>query len=115
MKEKIIEVLKNVNKGSTPIEINDMLNLKEVAEYKKLQEELNILVSDGILHCSKKGKYILMEYCTSLLNGIIHINKSGNGFVDTKNIEDTFVAKENLNGAVDGDFVEIDIRNSFKK
>ncbi len=111
MREKIIDALKNVNKGSTPIEINDMLGLTEVDEYKQLQEELDLLVSDGILHCSKKGKYILMDYCTSLLNGIIHINKSGNGFVDTKYVEDTYVAKENLNGAVDGDFVEIDVQN----
>ena len=52
-----------------------------------------------------------MEKCSSLLTGIIHINKHGNGFVDTKFDEDTFVKRENLNGAVDGDFVEIDVQN----
>ena len=111
MKDLIIDKLKDVNKGSTPIEINDMLGLTSVEDYQELQKELDNLVSEGILHCSKKGKYILMDYCTSLLNGIIHINKAGNGFVDTKYVEDTFVAKENLNGAVDGDFVEIDVQN----
>ena len=52
-----------------------------------------------------------MEKCSSLLTGILHINKNGNGFVDTKYDEDTFIRRENLNGAVDGDFVEIDVQN----
>ena len=112
MKERVVENLKNISKGMTPIEINDLMGLTSVEEYQELQVALDVLVSEGILHCSKKGKYILMDYCTSLLNGIIHINKSGNGFVDTKYLEDTFVARENLNGAVDGDFVEIDVQNN---
>ena len=112
MIDQIVEKLKDVSKGSTPIEINDLLGLTTVEEYQELQKNLDALVSDGILHCSKKGKYILMEYCTSLLNGVIHINKAGNGFVDTKLVEDTFVARENLNGAIDGDFVEIDVQNN---
>ena len=111
MRNTIIEKLKEENKGLTLIEINDLLGLNTVEEYKELQKEITTLVSDGLIHKSKKDKFILMEKCTSLLTGILHINKNGNGFVDTKYDEDTFIRRENLNGAVDGDFVEIDVQN----
>ena len=111
MKNTIIEKLKEENKGLTLIEINDLLGLNTVEEYKELQKEITTLVSDGLIHKSKKDKFILMEKCSSLLTGILHINKNGNGFVDTKYDEDTFIRRENLNGAVDGDFVEIDVQN----
>ena len=111
MRNTIIEKLKEENKGLTLIEINDLLGLNTVEEYKELQKEITTLVSDGLIHKSKKDKFILMEKCSSLLTGILHINKNGNGFVDTKYDEDTFIRRENLNGAVDGDFVEIDVQN----
>ena len=111
MRNTIIEKLKQENKGLTLIEINDLLGLNTVEEYKELQKEITTLVSDGLIHKSKKDKFILMEKCSSLLTGILHINKNGNGFVDTKYDEDTFIRRENLNGAVDGDFVEIDVQN----
>ena len=111
MKDKIIEKLSNESKGLSLIEINDLLNLTSVEDYKELQKNMDALVTEGIVHKSKKDKFILMEKCSSLLTGIIHINKHGNGFVDTKFDEDTFVKRENLNGAVDGDFVEIDVQN----
>ena len=111
MKEEIIKKLNEANKGLTLIEINDLLGLNSVEEYKNLQKEITNLVAEGIVHKSKKDKFILMEKCSSLLTGIIHINKNGNGFVDTKFDDDTFVRRENLNGAVDGDFVEIDVQN----
>ena len=111
MRNTIIEKLKEENKGLTLIEINDLLGLNTVDEYKELQKEITTLVSDGLIHKSKKDKFILMEKCTSLLTGILHINKNGNGFVDTKYDEDTFIRRENLNGAIDGDFVEIDVQN----
>lgn len=110
MKENVLEILENHNKALTMIEINDLMGFNTIDEYKELHRIVFQLVSEGKIHKSKKDKFILMERCSSLLTGYIHINKSGNGFVDTKYDEDTFVARENLNGAVDGDFVEIDVQ-----
>jgi len=112
MENKILEILENQNKALTLIEINDLMGLKTIDEYKMLHRIVFDLVSNGKIHKSKKDKFILMDRCSSLLTGYLHINKRGNGFVDTKYDEDTFVAKENLNGAVDGDFVEIDIQGN---
>lgn len=110
MKEKILEVLNDQKKGLSLIEINDFLHLESVDDYKELRKNIMELVTEGVVHKSKKDKFILMEHCSSLLTGILHINKKGNGFVDTKYDEDTFVPKEALNGAVDGDYVEIDVQ-----
>lgn len=111
MKDRILEILEKQKKGLTLIEINDILDYETVEELKELKKTLLSLVSEGIVHKSKKEKFILMDRCSSLLTGVIHINRSGNGFVDTKEDEDTFVHRSNLNGAVDGDYVEIDVQN----
>ena len=110
MKDQILEVLGKQTRALTLMEINDSLHLESIDEYKELHRVVNELVSEGKIHKSKKDKFILMENCSSLLTGYLHINKKGNGFVDTKLDEDTFVAKEHLNGAVDGDFVEVDVQ-----
>ena len=57
MKNTIIEKLKEENKGLTLIEINDLLGLNTVEEYKELQKEITTLVSDGLIHKSKKDKF----------------------------------------------------------
>lgn len=111
MKELIEYKLEGIDKALTLIEINDLLELTSVEDYQKLQEEIEKLVSAGVLHKTKKDKYILMKHCTTLESGYIHINKNGNGFVEIKGSKDFFVPKENLNGAVDGDYVEIDTTN----
>lgn len=111
MSEEIINKLKKYNKALTAMEINNILGLETVEEYQNLQQELNDLVSKGLLHKTRKDKYILMQYCSSLTVGTIHINKNGNGFVENAGTEDIFVARNNLNGAIDGDFVEVDIQD----
>lgn len=111
MKELIENKLENIDKALTLIEINDLLELSSVENYQKLQDEVTKLVSAGVLHKTKKDKYILMSHCTTLESGYIHINKNGNGFVEIKGSKDFYVPKENLNGAVDGDYVEIDTTN----
>ena len=111
MKESIIKLLSENNKALTMIEINDLLGYTSIDDYKLLHKEISELVSSGKVHRTRKDKFILTENCSSLLTGYIHINKKGNGFVDTKYDEDTFVSREHLNGAVDGDFVEIDVQS----
>ena len=53
MKDKIIEKLSNENKGLSLIEINDLLNLTSVEDYKELQKNMDALVTEGIVHKSK--------------------------------------------------------------
>ena len=110
MENEILNALSDQNKALTALEINDLLSLSSVEDYQAVQKALNGLVSSGKIHKTKKDKFILIENCASLKSGIIHINKRGNGFVTTDK-GDVFVAKENLNSAIDGDLVEIDVQN----
>ena len=108
MEEQIIEILKNEFKGQTIDEINKKLNYKSLEDINKLQEVLDKMTMDGILHKSKKRDYILMQNTKSLKCGTLRVNRSGNGFVDISDGPDVFIKSEHLNGAINNDFVEID-------
>ncbi|MBP5684069.1 MAG: ribonuclease R, partial [Bacilli bacterium] len=112
MKDKIVEELKDVYKAKSVIEINDMLGLKSVEDLEELQDSLRDLVSLGIVHETKKGDFILIENCKTLTVGSISINKNGDGFLLRRNEPDIFVAQNQLNGAINGDYVEVDVVNN---
>ena len=108
MEEQIIEILKDETKGQTIDEINKKLQYKSVKGINELQTVLDNMTSEGIVHKSKKREYILMSNTKTLKCGYIRINRSGNGFVEVENGPDIFVRSENLNGAINNDFVEVD-------
>ncbi len=108
MEEQIIEILKDETKGKTIDEINKELHYKSIKGINDLQTVLDQMTTEGILHKSKKREYILMSNTKTLKCGYIRINRSGNGFVDVENGSDIFVRSENLNGAINNDFVEVD-------
>lgn len=109
MKERILELLKDETKGISEKEINDKLGIKNFASIKVLEDTLASLVTEGILHMSKNREYMLMSNTKSLRVGKLKINRSGNGFVECKP-EDIFVHSNDLNGAINGDFVEVEIK-----
>lgn len=108
MRDEIINYLEKDDKAKTLIEINDFFHLKSSEDLKKLQDELNELIKEGIVHQTKKEKYILMKDCKSLRAGRIEIAKNGYGFLIQSDGEDIFINKDNLNGAINNDIVLID-------
>ncbi len=109
MQDKIIEYLEKYDKAQDLISINNALNLKSAEDLKELQDELEKLVKKGIVHETKKQKYILMKYCKSLLTGKVDIAKNGYGFlIQDNNEEDLFISRDNLNGAINEDIVLVD-------
>jgi len=115
MKEKIIEILKRSDKQSySLIEINDLLGFTSVLDLKKLEEELNKLIKEGMVYYSEKKKTYLLLENTNFIKGILDLNKKGFGFVSIgKNLEDVFINEKNLNGALDKDTVLIEIIDKF--
>lgn len=109
MKEKILEILKEETKGQNINEINNKLHLKGMEEITELEDNLKELVTEGVLHMSKNREYMLMSNTKSLKVGKLRINKNGNGFVECEP-EDIFVHSNDLNGAINGDFVEVEIK-----
>ena len=111
MREDIIKVLDNVYEAKDIIEINDMLNLTTSEELQDLQDELNKLVEEYIVYFTKKNKYILLKNCTNLFIGRLSVNKKGFGFVIIPKDEDIYIAKENINSAIDEDIVLCEVIN----
>ena len=111
MREEIIKVLDNVYEAKDIIEINDMLNLTTSEELQDLQDELNKLVEEYIVYFTKKNKYILLKNCTNLFIGKLSVNKKGFGFVIIPKDEDIYIAKDNINSAIDEDIVLCEVIN----
>lgn len=109
MKDKIIEVLKNIHEAKTLIEINDLLGLKTVEEYQELSENIENLVQEFIVFKSKKDKYLLMANCPGLKIGRIAINKKGFGFLILDKADDIYISADNLNNAIHNDIVLVEI------
>lgn len=105
MKEQILEVLKDIHEAKTLMEINDLLNLHTVEEYKDLSKAVEELVEEYELFRTKKEKYLLIKNCPGLKIGKIAINKKGFGFLILDKEDDIYIGSENLNNAIHNDTV----------
>ena len=109
MQNRILEYLEKNEFAKDIITINDALGLTSSEELKELQDELEKLIKNGIVHETKKKKYLLMKYCASLLTGRINVAKNGYAFLIQENVdEDLFISRDNLNGAIEGDIALVD-------
>ena len=115
MKEIILDKLRD-NTSLTIMELNDLLGLTTIDEYKSLQNTLDEMVSDGILYYSdKKKKYLLLEN-SHLVKGTLSLNEKGFGFIIiNKDIKDVYVNEKNINGAQDDDLVLFEYLNKDKE
>ena len=109
MRDDIINILKNSDKALTIYELEDALDLHDVDSVKELSEELRKMEEDVIIYCSNKGRYMMLED-SHLRKGVLRANKKGFGFVEIENLEDdVYIAPENMNGAIHGDIVLVEI------
>ena len=81
MKDRILELLKNIHESKEAIEINDMLGLKTADEYREMSEMLEELVNECLVYKTKKDKYILLKNCPAMKVGKLSVNKKGFGFL----------------------------------
>ena len=109
MKEQILEKLKDIHEAKTLIEINDLLGLKTVEEYQELQKEMDKLVNDCLVFKTKKDKYLLLKNCPSLKIGKLSVNKKGFGFLILDKEDDIYIAKDDMNGAINDDTVLVEV------
>ena len=108
MEERIIELLKNTDKALSVDEINDGLGFKSVEELKQLLKVLNEMEDSLKIYRTKKNNYLLFTN-SHLKLGTMIANKKGYGFVDIDGDDDVFVAPTNMNGAIHGDRVVVEI------
>lgn len=116
MKEEILKVLENIHEAKEAMEINDLLHLHTVDEYKELENALEELVDEYLVYKTKKDRYILVKNCPSIKIGKLTVNKKGYGFVILEKEDDLYIASDNLNGAIHDDYVLSEIiRSGVKK
>lgn len=108
MKEQILAILKRENKALGVYEINDLLGLKSSEDLQELLKNLEELITDVKIYHTNKDKYLLFEN-SHLKTGRLIVNKKGYGFVDIEGDEDVYIAAKNMNGAIHGDFVVVEI------
>ena len=105
MKDRILDVLKEVGRALSYEEIDSLLNIKTIEETKEMADCLDLLEKEGEIYHSNKDKYMLFSLC-NLKKGFLRVNKKGYGFVEVNNEdEDIFISSEDMKNAIDGDFV----------
>jgi len=108
MEEKILEILTSSDKALDIHEINDLLGFNSVDELKELIKTLNTMEESLKVYRTKKDRYLLFNN-SNLKIGKMIANKKGFGFVDIEGPEDVFVAPTNMNNAIHGDDVVVEI------
>lgn len=108
MKEDVINLLNDIHEAKTTMEINDLLGLESVDDYKALQNVLDELVEEYKLFYTKKGKYILFKNCPGLKIGKLSVSKKGFGFLILDKEDDIYIDDDNMNGAIHDDIVLIE-------
>ncbi len=108
MEDQIINILNKNNRALSVNEINDALLLTSVEDLKKLLKALNKLEDELKIYRTKKDKYLMFTN-SHLKIGVMITNKKGFGFVDIEGNEDVFIAPTNMNSAIHGDKVIVEI------
>ena len=108
MKDSILEVLKKSDKALSVHEIEDILGLNTVDELKNLLKDLNDLEDNLSVYRTNKNNYMLFNNSHLKIGKLIG-NKKGYGFVDIEGDEDVFISASNMNGAIHGDRVIVEI------
>ena len=107
MEGKILKIL-NDNNALSVNEIEEKLGFNSVEELKELLKILDSLEKDYKVYRTRKDKYMLFEN-GNLKKGKLMSSTKGYGFVDIEGNEDVFIPITNLNGAINGDEVVVEI------
>ncbi|MEG1351018.1 MAG: ribonuclease R, partial [Bacilli bacterium] len=108
MRDKVVEVLKNSDRALSIEEIDNLLGGETIDDIWDITEELKKLEAESIVYHSNKDKFMLLEN-SHLKKGIVRTNKKGFGFIEGEGYEDIYVSLENMNGAINGDIVLVEV------
>ena len=108
MQGKILEFLRGKRDAQTIEQIKDSLDVDSVEELKELLKEIDSLENKLEVYRTKKNKYMLFKN-SHLKTGKLVVNKKGFGFVILDEEEDVYISEGNMNGAIHGDRVVVEI------
>lgn len=107
LKEQIMDYMKKNKRFILSAELKKELNVKGEQQTNLFFDALKTLIEEGSLFFDEKKGYKIFTNDLGYAYGEIEINKSGNGFIHTKDGHIIFISNEDLNGALDGDLVII--------
>ena len=108
MRDKILEILKKENRKLNSKEILDFIKSNgTVEDLRDVIDELDSMVSDGILRTASANSYFFND----LVTGTLDVHDRGNAHLLMKDGEDIFIRSNNLKGACDKDLVSITVNN----
>ena len=114
MKERKKKILDIINQETyIPMKLKELAIILNVSKENRdeLEEVLNVLLAEGKIGVSKKGKY--GKPSENILVGKYEGNAKGFGFVSIEGEEeDIFISESNANGALNGDTVQVVLRSS---
>ncbi len=113
MEERILKLLTEEKVALSVSEINDSLSFNSVEQLKELIKTLNTLEDTLQVYRTNKDKYMLFNNSNLKLGRLI-ANKKGFGFVDIEGDIDVFIAPPNMNNAIHGDKVVVEITSKKK-
>ena len=108
MEERLLEFLKKENKAYSVSELEEALGLTTLDELKEMMKTLNEMERNLKVYHTNKNKYMLFNNSNLKIGRMIG-NKRGFGFVDIEGDIDVFVAPTNMNNAIHGDKVVVEI------
>lgn len=110
-KKKILDIINEDN--YIPMKLKELAIIFNIPKEKRaeLEEVLNVLLAEGKIGVSKKGKYT--KPSENILVGMYEGNAKGFGFVSIEGEEeDIFISESSANGALNGDMVQVVLRSS---
>jgi len=107
LKEQIMDYMKKNKRFILSAELKKELNVKGEQQTNLFFDAIKTLIEEGSLFFDEKKGYKIFTNDLGYAYGEIEINKSGNGFIHTKDGHIIFISNEDLNGALDGDLVII--------
>ena len=108
MEDRVLELLKKEDKAYEINDIYNLLDLKTVDDFKELIKTINKLEDELKVYRTNKNKFMLFNN-SNLRLGIMMATKKNYGFVDIEGDEDVFIPPTNMNNAINGDKVVVEI------
>lgn len=106
IKGKVLKLFKqNSSKTYNYKQIAAQLEIKDTQSRNAIIKALGQMTAQQILEHKAPGKYSMVSDPRDYKEGMIDINTSGNAYLINEEGEDTFIARKNINRAMDGDRV----------
>ncbi|MDO5027660.1 MAG: ribonuclease R [Bacillota bacterium] len=109
IKDNILEIIKNLNRPVDQEEIAQLIGVKG-KEAKMVYQTLKQMEKENLLSLDRKSRYKLVDLDNSFV-GQVDMAQKGYAFVIVEGREDIFVARDDLNTAMDQDQVLVVLKD----